>query len=82
MYYFSIFHLVDEGENANMEIRLDDVALCTARGDHNNNGASDAAPASCSVVADLVEGTLLHSSQNFAFEYSKSVCKTGKIKFT
>ena len=73
MYYFSIFHLLDYAENANIEIRLNDVALCTARGDHNNNGGTqDAAHTTCSVVADLPEGTFLHCytlHTHFAFDY-------------
>ena len=57
LYYFSIFHLIDLGEDTNVEIRVNDVALCTARGDHYDNGAQDPAQATCSVVADLLEGT-------------------------
>ena len=64
LYYFSVFLLVDAEDNGNIDIRLNDIALCTARGDHDNNGASDAAQATCSVVADLLEGTFLHDSHN------------------
>ena len=65
LYYFSIFYLVDEGENTIMEIRLNNVALCTAKGDHYDNGAEDPAHSTCSVVADLLEGKCLHNSYKF-----------------
>ena len=58
VYYFSIFVRVQVGESAGFEIRLNNDAMCTTWPDQNSNGASDAAPGSCSVVVDVVAGNV------------------------
>ena len=56
VYYFSTYVLVDQGEAGRFDMRLNDDVICTTDPDHNNNGAGDFAPGSCSAVVDVVAG--------------------------
>ena len=56
VYYFSTYLMVDDGEVARFEMRLNNVDICTTLPDHNNNGALDYAIGSCSAVVDVVAG--------------------------
>ena len=47
--------MVDNGEYGRFDMYLNADIICTT-GDHNNNGAADFAPGSCSAVADAVAG--------------------------
>ena len=54
LYYFSTYVLVDCGEDAEFNIMVNDMIVCTVYGD--DVGGSDEAQASCSAVADVIEG--------------------------
>ena len=41
-FYFSIYMSVDYGQFAHLEIEVNDDVMCTAQGDNNESGASDA----------------------------------------
>ena len=56
VYYFSVYVLVNAGEWGRIDMTLNDDIICTALGDHNDNGAVDNAPGSCSAVVDLAAG--------------------------
>ena len=56
LYYFSTYLLVNYGEAARFNIRVNGANLCTAFGDANNNGG-DVQQATCSGLAQLSEGT-------------------------
>ena len=56
VYYFSTYLLVDDGEYAYIDIRLNDDVICSTLPDHNHNAASDLAPGSCSAVVDVMDG--------------------------
>ena len=58
VYYFSTYVLVQTGEAATFDMRLNDDVICTTLPDHSNNGASDYAPGSCSTVVDIVTGNM------------------------
>ena len=55
MYFFYIFMTVDPGEYALFEIRINNVRMCSAHGDHDTSG-SDLPATSCGVVASLSAG--------------------------
>ena len=55
-FFFSIYMSVDYGEFAHLEIEVNDDVMCTAQGDNNESGASDAPQATCSAVVYLAEG--------------------------
>ena len=55
MYFFYIFMKVDWGEYALFEIRINNVRMCSANGDHDTL-ASDNPSATCGVVASLTAG--------------------------
>lgn len=61
LYYFSTYVLVDYGEAAAFNIRVNGANLCTAYGDNDNNGASDHPQGACGGLAQLIEG-MRHSS--------------------
>ena len=56
VYYFSTYLLVDLGEFGRFDMQLNDDIICSTWPDHNNNGASDYAPGSCSAVVDVMAG--------------------------
>ena len=56
VYYFSTYVLVDDGESGRFDMMLNDDVICTTWPDHNNNGANDVVPGSCSAVVDVVAG--------------------------
>ena len=56
LYYFSTYFLVQSGEAAVFNMVVNGVIVCTAYGDENSNSGSDYPQATCSAVADVVEG--------------------------
>ena len=64
VYYFSTYLLVQGGEYARFDIRLNDDIICTANPDHSNSGGSDRAPGSCSAVVDVVAGKYCSLKEN------------------
>ncbi len=66
VYYFSTYLLVDAGERALFNIRVNGEKLCTACGDLNDNGLNDSAQATCSSLVQLTEGrSILKSKKPF-----------------
>ena len=61
VYYFSTFLLVDQGEFARFDIRLNDNLICAAQGDQSNNGDADVSQAACGAVAEVSEGIFVFS---------------------
>ena len=54
LYYFSTYILVQSGENAEFNIVVNDVIICTVYGD--GISGPDEAQASCSAVVDVADG--------------------------
>ena len=50
---------MDQGEFARFDIRLNDDLICTAQGDHSNNGEADVSQAACGAVVEVTAGTFV-----------------------
>ena len=61
VYYFSIYVYVDDGEYGRFDMTLNDDVICSTFPDHNNSGAGDFAPGSCSAVVQVVAGKQLNT---------------------
>ena len=53
IYYFSAYFLVDQGEYARLDMRFNDVIICSTYPDHSDG---DYPSGSCSAVVDVVAG--------------------------
>ena len=56
-YYFSISLSVSYGQFGRFDIQLNDETLCSSYGDNDVNGGGDSGQATCSAIAELVEGS-------------------------
>ena len=56
MYFFSTYMLVDVGEIGLFEFMLNDYVICSTLPDHDNSGANDFTPGSCSAIVNIVAG--------------------------
>ena len=68
VYYFSTYVLVQDGELERFEMRLNDDGICSSYSDHNNNGAGDYPPGSCSAVVKVATGNVY-----FTVPYGKNL---------
>ena len=55
VYYFSTFVVVQDGELARFDMRLNNDIICSTVPDHDE-GAPDLAPGSCSAIVDVMAG--------------------------
>ena len=58
VYYFSMYVLVQDGELGHFDMRLNGDGIFSSYSDHNNNGANDYAPGSCSAVVNVAAGNV------------------------
>ena len=58
LYYFSVYVVGDAGELGIFAMHLNDDVICTTYPNHDDNGALDYAPGSCSAVVEVVAGNM------------------------